>query len=105
MSVKAINKEEFDNLVRNGGVCLVDFWATWCSPCMMLAPVIEEVSEEFSDGIEFYKVNVDEHAELAMEFKIMSIPTILVFKNGEVAGKLVGMRDKQEYIDLIEGIL
>lgn len=105
MSVKAINKEEFDNLVRNGGVSVVDFWATWCSPCMMLAPVIEEVSEEFSEGVNFYKVNVDEYAELAMEFKIMSIPTILVFKDGEVCGKLVGMRDKQEYIDLIEGIL
>ena len=102
MSVKAINKTEFENEVINSGkTCIVDFWAGWCSPCMMLAPTIEELSEQFSD-IDFFKINIDEFPELAMEYKIMSIPTVMLFKNGEAKSKLVGLRDKSEYEEMIE---
>ena len=101
MSVKAIDKIGFENEVLNGkGVCLVDFWASWCSPCLMLAPTIEELSEEVA-GVGFYKVNIDEYPEIAMDYKIMSIPTVMVFENGEVRGKLVGLRDKAEYEQLL----
>ncbi len=101
--VKAIDYKQFETEVKNAnGVCLVDFWAGWCGPCMMLAPTIEELSEEFSGSVKFFKVDIDKFPELAEEYKIMSIPTIMLFKDGKVSGKLVGLRDKSEYIDLIE---
>lgn len=72
---------------------VVDFWASWCGPCMMLAPVLQELSEEMQ-GVKFCKVNVDDERELAMEFQIESIPTLLCIKQGKVVKRLVGYREK-----------
>lgn len=102
--VKAIDKNEFEKeVLGEKGVCLVDFWATWCGPCMMLAPTIEELSEEFDGSVKFFKLDIDKYPEIAMDYKIMSIPTVMLFKDGEAAGKLVGLRDKSEYVEMIEG--
>lgn len=79
---------------------LVDFWATWCGPCRMIAPIIEEVAVEFADKVKVGKVNVDEEMELAMEYKIEVIPTILLFKDGKVVKKSVGALDKSELIKM-----
>ena len=79
---------------------LVDFWASWCGPCRMLAPVIDEIAEE-NDGIKVGKVNVDEQEELASKFGIMSIPTLLIFKNGALVNQTVGVQSKQTLLDLL----
>lgn len=79
---------------------LVDFWATWCGPCRIIAPIIEEVAVEFADKVKVGKVNVDEEMELAMQYKIEVIPTILLFKDGKVVKKSVGALDKSELIKM-----
>ena len=80
---------------------LVDFWAVWCGPCQMVGPVLEEISEERDDLI-VGKVNVDEEQELAAQFGVMSIPTMILFKNGEAAGKIVGAMPKEEILKILE---
>ena len=79
---------------------LVDFWATWCGPCRMMAPIVEEIAAEYDGKVTVGKVNVDDELELANAFDIDSIPTLMVFKNGEVAGTLVGLRKKEDIVAL-----
>lgn len=100
--VKALDKKGFEDEVLKEGVCLVDFWAAWCGPCKMLAPVIEELSNEFSGSVKFFKIDIDQYPELAMDYKIMSIPTVILFKDGVATNKLVGLRDKSEYAEMLE---
>jgi len=88
MAVKELNAKTFDAEVADG-TTLVDFWAAWCGPCRMLAPVIEEISES-SVGVKFGKVNISEENELAARFSVMSIPTLILFKNGEEVDRLIG---------------
>lgn len=80
---------------------LVDFWAAWCGPCKMLMPTIEELAQS-QDEIKVCKVNVDDEPQLAMQFKVMTIPTLIAFKNGEVVGKLVGVQSKDKILGLFE---
>lgn len=75
---------------------LVDFWATWCGPCKMIAPMVTEIADEYEGKIKVGKINVDEESELAMRYKIASIPTLMLFKNGEVKDMLVGYRPKAD---------
>jgi thioredoxin 1 len=89
--MKVIKSAEFEDTIKSG-VTLVDFFADWCGPCKMLAPVLEDVSLQYPD-IEFVKVNVDENMDLAERFGIMSIPTVYLFKDGEVIGKTGGYQD------------
>lgn len=81
---------------------LVDFWATWCMPCRMLAPVIEEIASENEGKIKVGKVNVDENPDLAGKYRVMSIPTVLVFKNGELTATSVGVDSKENILKLLE---
>lgn len=83
------------------GLTLVDFWAPWCGPCRMQSPVIDELSEELAGQVDFYKMNVDEEQETAREFGIMSIPTLLIKKDGEVVEKLVGFHDKNRLNEIL----
>lgn len=83
------------------GLTLVDFWAPWCGPCRMQSPVIDELAEELAGQVDFYKMNVDEEQETAREFGIMSIPTLLVKKDGEVVEKLVGYHDKARLTEIL----
>ena len=80
---------------------LVDFWATWCGPCQMVSPLVDEIADERTD-IRVGKVNVDEQRELAMSFKVMSIPTLLVFKDGKIANHAVGAMPKEEILNLLK---
>lgn len=100
--VKEILSDEFKTVINEGKV-VVDFFATWCGPCKMLSPVMDEISNELSD-INFYKVDVDKNEDIAREYGIMSIPTIIIFENGKVVNTLVGLRSKTELIDVIKGI-
>ena len=80
---------------------LVDFWAGWCGPCMMLAPVVEEIAKEYEGKVKVCKINVDEQGELAQKFGIMSIPTVLVFKDGQVKKQSVGFVPKEKLTELL----
>ncbi len=95
------NMEEFDAVVNGDKVTLVDFWANWCGPCKMLMPTIEEVAKELDGTANVAKVNVDDNEDIAIKFKIMSIPTLMIFKNGEMKEKMIGLRAKQQIIDAI----
>ncbi len=101
MSVLTITKENFDELViRAEKPVLIDFWASWCGPCRMMAPIVDEIAEE-RDDIVVGKINVDEEPEIATEYGIMSIPTLFLFKGGEIAEQIVGVRPKQQILDII----
>ena len=102
MACTNITKESFDEFVMNiGKPVLLDFWAPWCGPCKQVAPVVEGIAEDREDII-VGKVNVDEEMELAQRFRVMSIPTLVVFKGGEVTAKAVGFRTREEILKLIE---
>ena len=103
MSEVIITKDNFEAEVLNSDKpALVDFWATWCGPCRMLAPILSEIAEEYSDKVKVCKINVDDEPELAMAYNIASIPTVMYFEGGEMKEKLIGFRDKGEFEALIK---
>ena len=102
MAELTITKDNFQKEVLESDIpVLVDFWATWCGPCQMLAPTIEEIAMECEGKIKVGKVNVDDEPELAMNFGIMSIPTLIVFENGEVKNKTMGLQPKESIMALL----
>ena len=103
MSAINVNQYNFHEEVINADKkVLLDFWAPWCGPCRMVVPLVEEIARERAD-IKVAKINVEEEPELARQFGIMSIPTLLVFRDGKVANQSVGVRDKAFVIDMIKG--
>ncbi|MCM1468005.1 MAG: thioredoxin [Alistipes sp.] len=102
MAVEHISKDNFDDKVLQGkGIIMVDFFADWCGPCKMLAPIVEELSESHTEA-RFYKVNVDEENELAVKYRVMSIPTLMVFKDGEAVKTSVGLVSKTEAEEMLK---
>lgn len=99
-----LNEKNFDEKIKNG-VVVVDFFATWCGPCRMMTPILEEVSEEYEDKIQIYKVDVDDNEKLSKNFGILSIPTILIFVNGEMKEKHIGLWLKDDLSKAIEKYL
>ena len=99
-----LTSDNFEATV-NSGVSLVDFWAPWCGPCRMIAPVIEELAEEFEGKANICKVNTDEEQELAVKFGIRSIPTILFMKDGEIVDQMIGAASKQAFADKLNSLI
>lgn len=104
--INEINDSVFNEQVLNSNKpVLVDFWAPWCGPCKMLGPVLADIEKELGEKVTFLKINVDENPVTAQTYKISSIPSVLIFKNGDIASTLVGFRPKQEIVTLIESLL
>lgn len=101
--VLTLTRENFDQeVVNSSNTVLVDFWAPWCGPCRAVGPLIDELAEEYDGKAKIAKLNVDDEGELAAKYKIMSIPTIIIFKNGEAVEKLLGARSKSDLSQLID---
>lgn len=102
MSELTITKSNFESEILNSSkIALVDFWAPWCMPCRMIAPIIEELAEEMKDKAVVGKVNVDEEGELAMKYGVSSIPTLIVFKNGAEYKRVIGVQSKAALVHLL----
>lgn len=100
--VITVTKDNFDKeVLAADGKVLVDFWAEWCAPCMMLSPVVDEVSEEI-DNVKVCKVNCDDSRELALEYGINAIPCLMLFENGEIIDKSIGLVEKEDILKLIK---
>ena len=99
-----LTNENFDEITKEG-VSLVDFWAEWCGPCRMIAPIIEELAVDFDGKANICKINTDEQQDLAVKFGVRSIPTILIMKNGEVVDTMVGAASKEAFADKLNALL
>jgi thioredoxin 1 len=100
------NSQQFEQQVLNSAnPVFVDFWAEWCGPCRSVSPVVEELSGEYDGKVDFVKVNVDENGELAQKYNVFSIPTLAIFKNGEVVSQKVGASTKESYKTMIDSSL
>ncbi len=101
-----VDDKNFDQTVLQSKTpTLVDFWAPWCHPCLMVAPIVEELAEEYSGRIGFVKVNVDQNPQVASRYNVMSIPTLIVFKDGQPASHIVGLRPKEELKQGLDAVL
>jgi len=100
--VSALTDKTFDEFIKEG-ISLIDFYADWCGPCKMMSPIIEELSKEMT-GIKFGKLNVDENKETAMKYGVMSIPTFIIFKDGEYIDAIVGGMPKEVFKEILENI-
>ena len=99
------SEEAFDKLIAGDTPVLVDFWATWCGPCRMIAPIVEEIANEYAGKVVVAKVDVDEMGELAQRYRIMNIPTLMLFKQGQMVDKAIGARPKAALEQMLNKVL
>ena len=99
--ISSLNKDTFSEATSAANTVVVDFWAPWCGPCKALAPVLEEVADEVGEAVSIYKVNIDENGELAQEHGVQSIPTLLVYKGGNLSETVVGFKNKEELVSIV----
>ena len=103
--VKELTKSNFNETILANRIVLVDFWASWCGPCRMVSPVIDQLAAEYDGEVLVGKVNVDDEGALAAEYAVVSIPTVILFKDGKPVEKLVGAHSLDDYADMIDGVL
>ena len=99
--IPELSKSEFENYIKNGDV-LIDFFADWCMPCVMMSPVLEELSEKFRGKIKFGKINVDDNQNLARKFNVVSIPNFVLFKNGKKAEQFIGAMTEENFYEKLK---
>jgi len=105
-NLKNISDASFEaEVLKSNKPCIVDFWAEWCGPCQMVAPIFEELSKEYKDRVNFYKMNVDENAQTPKKFSVSGIPTMILFKEGQVAEQIVGAHTKEHIAEIINKTL
>ena len=102
MSITTLTNDNFDQeVLASSKTILIDFWAAWCGPCKMLSPIIDQIADEADDSVKICKVNVDEQSELAVQFQVRSIPTLVVIKDGKVDNISVGVKSKEEILAML----
>ena len=100
MNLVHLTEKNFDDeVMKSQSPVLVDFWAQWCGPCRMIGPIVEQIADEYQGKLKVAKLNVDEAQELAIKYGVMSIPTLMVFKNGKVLNQVIGAMDKEQLIN------
>ncbi|SHE41126.1 thioredoxin [Alkalibacter saccharofermentans] len=105
-NIVILDEANFEGEVLNSNIpVMIDFWAEWCGPCQTVMPIVDELANEFEGVAKIAKLNVDENRSLAMKYRVMSIPTILFFKNGEEVKREVGAKSKEEYVELIDSLV
>ena len=103
MSVITLNEKNFEEeVLKSDKTVLIDFWASWCGPCKMMSPVVDQIAEEMNDTVKVGKVNIDEEQSLAVRYNVMSIPTFVVIKNGKEVGITIGVQDKEEIKSMLK---
>ena len=102
---KVATNTNFADMLQDDKLVIVDFWAVWCGPCRMLSPIVDEIAEEMADKVTVVKCNVDDCEDIAMQYRIMSIPTLIFFKNGEIVDKTVGAMPKSALVEKINAHL
>lgn len=105
MATHAVTSKDFNQIVESNDLVFVDFWATWCGPCRMLGPVVEELAKEYAGKVKVCKLNTDDGADTSSKYRITSIPTIIFFKDGEVAGQTVGLQSKAALQEKLNALL
>lgn len=106
MSVLELTDKDFDKTIKSNPVVVVDFWAPWCGPCRAMAPIYDEVAEELKDkSVLFTKINLDENSQAPSQYGVMSIPTLIIFKNGKPAEQMIGVQDKKGLKDKISTLI
>ena len=104
-ALKATDATWDDDVMKASELVMVDFWAVWCGPCQMVAPIVAELATEYAGKVKVRKLNTDENPEIAGRYQVMSIPTILFFKNGQAVERLVGARPKRQFKEIIDTLL
>ena len=103
MSVVSLNEKNFEEeVLKSEKTVLIDFWASWCGPCRMMSPVVDQIAEEMQDTVKVCKINIDEEQNLAVRYNVMSIPTFVILKNGKEVGRTIGVQDKEEIKKLLK---
>ncbi|MFA5449506.1 MAG: thioredoxin [Clostridia bacterium] len=100
--VKNLTDADFDATIKSDKVTLVDFWATWCPPCKMLAPIIDSVASEIGDKVNIAKVDIDRSPSISSRYRVMSVPTMIIFKDGEVMERMAGVRQKPQILEVLK---
>ena len=105
MELKHLNAQEFETILQSGQPAMIDFSAVWCGPCQILGPVMEELAARYEGKAVVAKVDVDEQRELALQYRVMSVPTVIFLKNGKEIDRKVGIREVPEYTDILDANL
>ena len=105
MELKEVDTKNFeDKVTKTNNIVLVDFFATWCGPCRMLSPILEDLNEELNKEVDMYKLNIDESLDIAKQYNVLSVPTMIIFKDGEEVERLVGLRQKSQIKEALSNI-